>query len=496
MLAPRRMKTSSLKNEMARSSAHHGSGLIRNALWMTWSGAISIANSVLLWALLARWRTTEELGRFTIVMSLYALFVTICSLGLGPYIASQVAGRIAQSKTTNENQSAIPFIASSVCFLFAWSVVCAIVMSLAGLLASSSTEAQTACAVLSMALLPTGLIAVAEPVCNALGRARAIALAATLENLLRTIVPLWLLYRGRGLIAISLSFVGVRVIACLIYAWAGRKQLGGLVMMKPDLLREIARRAPTFAGVAILSALHFQLAAVLLGRASSETEAAQFGAASRILIPVMVLMGSYVAVVQPVASRLVAVSLPGLSEFLSRSLRLALALLVPVAVGAILLAREFLTLLFSDRFIGAAPALALLALGLIPFGVVMIVSRGLIATGNERIDLLGNVIAVVVCLTLSLALIPRYGATGAAAAQLISMTLMMLTEVVYSAQRLYRLEFGQALQATAIPLGLMSLIVWQARSLGFWIAVAGGAFVYLACLGLNRRRLQLSRSDY
>ena len=34
----------------------HNTSLLRNAAWMVWSASLSIANSVVLWALMARWR--------------------------------------------------------------------------------------------------------------------------------------------------------------------------------------------------------------------------------------------------------------------------------------------------------------------------------------------------------------------------------------------------------------------------------------------------------
>lgn len=460
------------------------SSLLRDAAWMVWSGTVSIANSVVVWAMFARWRDTAELGRFTIVMGIYMIFMTICTLGLHPYTAREVARR--------EGQGRDEFMASVACFLCGWAVICAGLMTLTGLAVSSSGEVQLATAALSLVMLPTGLISVAEPVLTASGRARVIAVVTTIENLLRTVIPLLLLWRGSSLLLICLSFVAVRIAACLIYAIIARRHLRMLRAARGAVVREIATHSPAFAGIAVLSSLHWQAASVLIGRLGSETEAAQFGAASRFLIPVMVLMASYGSVLQPAASRMAAVSLPALGEFLSRSLRLVIALTLPCAVGLGLLAREVLTLLFSARLAQAAPSLQLMALTIVPFCAVMVLSRGLVATHNQRIDLLGNLGAVAVNLTLNLWLITRFGAVGAAAAQLVSMLALLLLVAVWSGRRLYRLEWRRAVTAAVVPLILMSLVVWQARSLGFWIAVAAGALVYLASALLTQRDLRMT----
>ena len=121
----------------------------------------------------------------------------------------------------------------------------------------------------------------------------------------------------------------------------------------------------------------------------------------------------------------------------------------------------------------------------------MIVSRGLIATNNQRIDLLGNASAVAVNLLLNVLLIPRYGAMGAAAAQLVSMLCLLTVEAGYSMRRLYSLAVRQTVMTCAVPLLLMTLAVWQVRALGFITAAVSGAIVYLGCVLLTQRDLRL-----
>ena len=438
---------------------------MRNTAWLVWSGAISIANGVVLWVAMARWREAAEVGQFAAVMSVYGIFLTLCSLGLGPYLASEIARRPARKQ----------FVASAVALLFSWSVVCAIAMAATGYVMSPSPRAQQATAIFSLAMPPIGLISVGEAVFIALGRARVIALATTTENLLRSVVPLFLLYRGHTLPVICLSFVAVRVAACVAYAIAAREQLKALRSPAWPLVREIAAVGPTFAGVTILAAAHWQIGTVLAGWLSGETAAAEFGVASRFLVPVTALLFGYVSVLQPVAGRLAANSLNQLGEFLSCSLRLVVALGLPLAAGGWLLGRELLILLFGQRYAGAAAPLALLATSVIPLSVTLIASRSLIATGRQRFDLLGNLIGVVSNAALNFALIPRYGATGAAAAQLLSVTAMAMVETGYGTRPLFSLRVWQAIWLCRQPMALMAIALWLARGWGFgWEVICGG----------------------
>ncbi len=442
------------------------SSLPRNAAWLAWSGGVNIANGVLLWLAMAHWREATEVGQFAAVMSVYGIFMTLCSLGLGPYLAGEIARRTARRE----------FVASASALIFCWSAVCAAAMAAIGYAMSSSSGAQQATTILSLAIPLTGLISVSEAVFMALARARVIALATTFENLLRTAIPLILLYRGYGLQAICLSFVAVRATACAAYAMVAREQLGALRWPAWSLMREIAAAAPTFAGVTILAAVHWQIGTVLAGRLGGETAAAEFGVASRFLVPVTVMLFGYVGVMQPVAGLLAARSLPQLGEFLARGLRLVVALGLPLAAGGWLLGRDLLVWLFGPRYAGAATALGLLIVCAIPLGAVLIASRGLIATGRQRFDLLGNLVAVASNVALNFALIPRYGATGAAAAQLFSVTAMAGVEIGCGTRPLFPLRVRQALWLCRWPLALMATAFYLALGLGFqWEAVCGGA---------------------
>jgi glycosyltransferase involved in cell wall biosynthesis len=191
---------------------------------------------------------------------------------------------------------------------------------------------------------------------------------------------------------------------------------------------------------------------------------------------VTVLLFGYVNVVQPVAGRLAANSLNQLGGFLSRGLRIVIALALPLAASGWLLGRELLILLFGPRYAGAAPALGLLATSVIPLGVVLIASRGLIATGRQRFDLLGNLTGLVTNVALNFALIPRYGAAGAATAQLLSMTTMAVVETRYGTRPLFRLHVWRAIWLCRQPMALMAIALWLVWGWGFgWEVICAGA---------------------
>jgi len=365
------------------------SEIVRNVLWMAWSGAISVANSVAVWVFMARWREADEIGRFTVVMSFYMLFFTICSLGLSPFMVNEISRRIGENRAADAEK----FIGTATLSLLIWGMVCAVLMTLAGFIFSPSAEVRIATLVLSLAMIPTGAVTCAESAALAFGKTRLIALVNTLENILRTVIPVALIFFGYGLPVICAAFVLVRFVSLTVYFFANLK-LSAITVFEREIFQKLLKAAPTFAGITVLAALNWQIVTIFLGRFSSEIESAKYGVASRFLIPVMILMAGYAGVIQPLLANK---TREKLGLFLSKIIRNLLLLATFAALLAPLFSRFVLTFLFGENFAASAPVLNILALTVVPFCAVMIVGRGLVATGSQHIDLIANAAGVLVC---------------------------------------------------------------------------------------------------
>ena len=432
--------------------------ITRNLLWMAWSGAVSIANSLLVWIFMARMRDVEELGRFTIVMALYALFYSVCSLGLIPYLVSEISRRNSAGEKIAET---IPgFIGSASVFLLFSGIFCAGLMAAGGFWASESWSVRVSALILSLAMIPTGLIAVAEASAIAFGRTRLIAFVSTLENVLRTIIPLGLIWFGFDISAVCVSFVAVRVMALAVYFFAGGKHLAGFNFNAADF-RRIFKVAPTFAGTIILASINWQAVILMLGHFSTEIESAKYGVASRFLVPVSILMASYASVIQPVIAQYAQKSAAKYGSYLCRMASYPLILSTLAAILSPFLSRRILSVFFGASFTDVAPTLDILALSVVPFCLVMVAARGLVASNAQHIDLLANALGVAACFAAGLLLIPQYGAKGAALAQLFSFFLMAVVEIVYLSRKIGGFKVWRTASVTSACLALVYIILWK-----------------------------------
>lgn len=107
-----------------------------------------------------------------------------------------------------------------------------------------------------------------------------------------------------------------------------------------------------------------------------------------------------------------------LRRYVEQSLRLHFLLLALITAVLSSTAGGTIRLLYSDRYIASAPALAILAASLMLFGFLHSLSNMLLAVGNTRIPVIVCSALVVVAVVLNAIAIPRYGMIGAATASL------------------------------------------------------------------------------
>lgn len=447
--------------------------ILKNTGFMMWSGAMSMINSLLVWAIVARYMGPTAFGQFTLIMAVYLVFFNVCSLGLGPLIVREVAGRrVDQGR----------FLGSMALVLSVGGLTCGGIMVGVGGMVSHDALVIQSLMVLGLALFATALIVGCESWLMANERASMIAAVNTGENLLKALVPWLLVHLGFGLLAVCATLALLRVGALIVYLIDLRRRMISLASPSRRCMYEILRQTPAFLFINLLAGLHWQVGTLLLDRHHDATEVAMYGVASRLLVPWTLICVSYATSINPTMCRLASQSLTELGRFGRSSMSNLLALLLPLAAGTHLMSEQVIGLLFGSGFESAAAPVRVLIWSLIPLGMVTVLARSLMATNRQHIDAWGNALAVVVNVALNLVLIPRFGAAGVAMAQLISMTLLCLLEFAYVSATLYQVSLlrlsGRLLVATAV----MVVMVYGLRHQTIWVIVPLSVMCYAASL--------------
>jgi O-antigen/teichoic acid export membrane protein len=184
--------------------------------------------------------------------------------------------------------------------------------------------------------------------------------------------------------------------------------------------RAWARSAAPLLLVSALSAINLNVSVIALGATSEPAEVGVYGVAGRIAIFTSFLTTAAMYSLMPLTARLFATGeRDRLRRLLPRAARALLLGASPIALAFLLFPAFFLGV-FGDEFHSGATALRILVLGEVVKIALGSGSMVLAMTGNERQVLKGAALGAGANVVLVAALVPRFGAEGAAVAQAVS----------------------------------------------------------------------------
>jgi O-antigen/teichoic acid export membrane protein len=188
----------------------------------------------------------------------------------------------------------------------------------------------------------------------------------------------------------------------------------GLREMSWQSMLALARRASVFAVSGIVANVQERLGTVTLGYVGAASELALFGAAWRIglaarFVPQAAFGGGLPVLVEEASA--------GATTTTGRRFERALGLFaIGAALLLIVLGGPIARLAYGDGFEGAAQTVAIVGLWLVPFVMNSARKVALYAAGMEQVAMRVSVATLAVQIAASLALAPRFGASGAALA--------------------------------------------------------------------------------
>jgi O-antigen/teichoic acid export membrane protein len=281
----------------------------------------------------------------------------------------------------------------------------------------------------------------------------------------------------------------------LVREW--RRQ-GLLRYMRPQQLKLPARELFGFSlplySTQISLILRGSLVVILLEYFQTTTAVAEYRAVLSVAGLNLIVYQAFYMLFVPVASRMFArEDREGISELYWKTSTWITVLTFPVFAITCSLAEPVTVLLFGDQYAGAGTLLAILAIGHYFHAALGFNAAALRVHGKLRYLVLNDVLAAIVAMGLSLLLIPRYGATGAA----ISTAATLILHNIFNQIALQVGDTGiRLLEWRFVGVYITSMLVMAALLLGQWLVAppvylsfALAAAVSLLLIRLTRRAL-------
>lgn len=453
----------------------HSGRVAKNTFILTALKLLLPASSMAMVLVVARYLGTDGLGRYSLVFSLLNVLSTVAFLGINAVISRDAAAMPEKLPVLLGNAMTLGTVAS---------------VLLIGLVAMFQSwlgydqMTQTALLIVSLSIVPSTLLGYFEATFVALERMEFIALFSLSENVLKVTLSVVSLVLGYGLIAIMVIAVVTRILACVgSMLFIGKLGFSLRWSLDRPVLRQLVGAAPTFTLIAVFAMLISKIDIFILSKLGGMDDVGLYGAAGRILDIAAVLPASLCLSIYPGLARAASNDPASLPRLGAGTFRYLLMIILPLAVGATLLADPIMRFLYGEKFHSSAATLTVLVWMVFPYAWVRYYAYVLVAANRQRIDLILNVILLGMTTAANLLLIPHYGALGAALAMMSSMCLYALGQYLYLRRHLPgHLAHPPGVVKPIFATVVMALCVWFLRDLPVLLSVALGALVYFMTL--------------
>lgn len=426
----------------------------------------------------------EGFGKYSFVVAFYLVFEMISFFGLANFLPREIGRR---------REEAARYFVHAAAVVAAVAAVLVVVMNVAALYYHLPTDASRAMLVISLALVPAALGAAAEATFIGIEKAEFITLFTFVKRALVTGVSIAALAAGYGLVALVAVRAGAEVLAaaavtptCVYFA---RRTAGepARFFFEWQFAKRLFAGAIPFAALAVLAAIYWRLDVLMLQRLRGAVEVGIYSASYRLMFLLTLIPESFMNAVYPNLARAWREDKPQFVRLGERSLRYLVALALPAAAGAFVLAKPVVLLIFAQDFARSVVVFSVLIFAVIPIYINNVYYRALFAAEQQLKSVFILVINIVVMVGAGWLLIPRWGATGAAAALLISLGAAFVQNYAVTFVKVYRSKLGGAFARTALAAVAMATAVWFIRPHLPWpLAAVAGAAAYFPLLFVLR----------
>ena len=410
-----------------------------------------------------------DYGRYATALAIQGFAVVICDWGLAMVsVRHMSAGEDAV-------RGVLPVVVRG-------RVLVAVVVTLGATAVAAASfrndsKALTCTAVALAAVVPATLVSALSSVLQVRFRLHVASFVELASRAVAVVVIVLAVTWGAGPAGAVAASVAASVFSVVALWFAGRPlpRLRGreLTGFKP-LLREAVPVG--FAG--LLNTVYFRIDAIILVALTGFATAGKYAAAYRVMEAFLVFPSILGQSILPLMSRRGSDG-EQLSRLINGAIRFLLLTMTPVVAVAAYYGQSIMGTVGGDAFRGSGRPLEVLMVAGLVSSVDIVLGLAIISLGRQGRALWLNVSGLALNVGLNLALIPRYGATGAASATLISELFVLVCALFLlrawcglrpDAPALLRL-------VTAAAAGLVAALVVAALTTD-WLGVAAGVVGY------------------
>ena len=442
----------------------HMASVSKNIFWLSFSRILAIGLLALAYLFLFRYLGTYGTGQHQFVLSFVSIFGIIIDFGVQQYIIKKMSEEPDRQKEYFHNFLVIETV-----------LVCIVYAALATVAYLSNFEPVVFKAIL-VAGIGTASIGLTYPflaVMSANADLKKVALINFLNSLINAgfiftaiIFDKYIVFLVSGQLVFGLT-------AFTLYYQFVKKHIGqpqifsAFKFFKWEIVKPILYASLPFALLVGFSTIYNRIDTVLIYKFLGPDQTGLYSSAYRLFD----LIGFFPAVVSfslyPIFAGLMARnSIIEVRSVIEKYFRFMVAIALPVGVGGSLLALQIISVLAGNKFISAAPILAILVWAP-TFLIIYVVANSLVISQLTKFAVIITSLNMVFNVTANLIFLPIYGIKAAAIITVISEGIQAIFYIYFVQTKITRFKITAFLWQPAIASAVMGVVIYFVRDLKF-----------------------------
>jgi O-antigen/teichoic acid export membrane protein len=444
--------------------------LLRNTFFSIVSNLLNRLGNTLLLIFILQTLSIDAGGIYDLGISFFFIGSRFAFWGLDHLITREVA----------KDRTRIDQFASN--FLFARIVLALIVIGLTTLIVSVapySAETRTVILLMVAGILPENITNLCWGIFAAFEEFYQTTFGILGSIAAKFLGGLLLVTSGFGVAGVAGAILVGHVLAAIVNLWlVNRRYVTRWQRPQRAFLQQQLTVAVPFIFIGMFYILDNRFDKVLLSLLSNTEAVGVYAAATAVIVALNMVAEGYRIAVLPIMTRYRQQNPARVSELYQRSIRILLALALPLTVGTLLLTDELIRFIYRQPLPEAVPALRIMVLALAFMFVNVVQNRLLIVYDKQAVTARFLLITTLLNLTVNALLIPRLDATGAAIGRAVSVGVLFILNSSAVAPLLPSNAMWPLLLRLGVANGIMAGVVWISAPLGFWPQVGIGALSY------------------
>jgi len=419
--------------------------LKRNTISVLVARIITPLSSLILIICIARFLGAEELGKYSLILSLLLLFQVLPTFGLNYFIVREVS-RNPEHLSEYLIHGAIFFTLSS--------ILAIIILNYGVKFFSYPNDLKQGIFIVSFAIIPSVLSTLLESLLMGIEQMSYLSTVNLFEGIFRSFMGIFgVLVLGLGFYWLVWVLLLSRFIMFFSFVYILRDKLPPKFVFQFGIIRKLLKASRIFFGINVFAILNSRIDFIVLSVILGLTDLGYYSVAYRIIETTSLISGAIVTAFYPVLSRVYLQSGDNLRVLSHKLLSLIAILFIPISVGLFFYADFIIGMLFSSAYHEAVIILRIMSLFSLLAAFDQVCATINLTNNRQKQEL--AILAVSFCFYVAalLSLVPVYGLVGGALATVLAMLVQVIIKFSYIYKNIFTVEF-----LTIIRLPLIFLI--------------------------------------